>query len=222
MLAMTITAPAEQSDVRRSGFLSDRLIIVGRRPLLLAFTLGCGVSMLASGRFTLRLVVDGALSFAFVPLCGLVAYAIVYRLQRGTPQVVGPASTSANATADKEAGHYAEAVDRYFAGNTPWLWWLVALMAAAAILPVRTTDLLAIALTTWVIPIALSVRFDWRLFRTAGRTRALAVADIVLQRAIAWTLATAYFFGIASSSRDFFYLFVEMKDMVDTWVRTML
>jgi hypothetical protein len=181
---------------------SERFLLL-RRPLLLAFVLGCGVSMLASGRFTLRLIVDGTLSFAFVPLCELVAYAVVHKLQRG-------------------AGPFEQAADRYFAGNSPWLWWLVALMAAAAILPVRATDVLSIALITWVIPIALSVRFDWRFFRRAGRTRALAVADIVLQRAIAWTLATAYFFGIASSSRDFFYLFVEMKDMVDTWVRTML
>ena len=190
---------------------SERLLLF-RRPVLLAFVLGSGVSVLAAGRFTLRLIADGALSFAFVPLSELVAYAIVYRLQRGTRQLLGPA----------EAGHYSHAADRYFAGNTPWLWWLVALMTLAAILPVRTTDLLSIALVTWVIPIALSIRIDWRLFRAAGRTPALAVADIVLQRAIAWTLATGYFFGIASSSRDFFYLFVEMKDMVGTWVRTML
>jgi len=183
-----------------------------RRSIFLAFVLGCGVSMLASGRFTLRLIADGALSFAFVPLCELAAFAVVYRLQRGTRRAMGTA----------KAGHYGQAADRYLAGNTPWLWWLVALMAAAAILPVRTTDLLAIALTTLVIPIALSVRFDWRHFRTAGRTPALAVTDIVVQRAIAWTLAAVYFLGIASSSRDFFYLFVEMKDMVDTWIRTML
>jgi len=181
---------------------SERLLLL-RRPLLLVFVLGCGVSILAAGRFTLRLIVDGALSFAFVPLCELAGYALVYRLQGGSRP-------------------FSQAADRYLAGNTWWLWWLVALMAAAAILPVRTTDLLSIALITSVIPMALSVRFDWRLFRRAGRTRALAVTDIVLQRAIAWTLATAYFFGIASSSRDFFYLFVEMKDMVDTWVRTML
>jgi hypothetical protein len=181
---------------------SERFLLL-RRPLLLAFVLGCGVSMLASGRFTLRVIVDGTLSYAFVPLCELVAYAVVYKLQRDT-------------------GPFEQAADRYFAGNSPWLWWLVALMTAAAILPVRTTDVLSIALITWVIPIAFSVRFDWQFFRRAGRTRALVVADIVLQRAIAWTLATAYFFGIASSSRDFFYLFVEMKDMVDTWMRTML
>jgi len=181
---------------------SERFLLL-RRPLLLAFLLGCGVSMLASGRFTLRLIVDGTLSFAFVPLCELVAYAIVYRLQRGT-------------------GRFAQAADRYFAGNTPWLWWLVALMAAGTIQPVRSTDLLPLILITSVIPIALSVRGDWRLFRSAGRTRSLAAADVILQRAMAWTLATAYFFGIASSSRDFFYLFVEMKDVIDTWVRTML
>jgi hypothetical protein len=158
--------------------------------------------MLASGRFTLRLIVDGTVSFAFVPLSELVAYAIVHRLQRGTRR-------------------FAEDADRYFSGHTPWLWWLVALMTASAILPVRTTDLLAIALVTWVIPIALSVWLDWRFFRSAGRTRALAVTDIVLQRAVAWPLATGYFFGIATTRRDFFYLFVEMKDMVGTWVRTM-
>jgi hypothetical protein len=175
-----------------------------RRPLLLAFVLGCGVSILASGRFTLRLIVDGTLSYAFVPLCELVAYAIVYRLQRGTRP-------------------FAEAADRYFAGNTPWLWWLVALMVAAAIQPARTTDhLLPLILITSPIPIALSVRIDWRLFRGAGRTRAQATACMILQRVIAWPLATAYFFGIASSSRDFFYLFVEMKDIIVTWFRAVL
>jgi hypothetical protein len=202
--------------------LQDRVIILGRRPLLLAFLLGCGVSMLASGRLTLRLIVDGTLSFAFVPLCELVAYAVVYRLQRGTRSIAHPASASANVTADKEAGHYAQAADRYFAGNTPWLWWLVALMAAAAILPVRTTDLLPLVLMTSVIPIALSVRSDWRFFRRDGRTRARAAADVVLQRAIAWSLATAYFFGLAITSRDFFYLFVEMKDAVVMWMQTVL
>jgi hypothetical protein len=181
----------------------DLVIILGRRPLLLAFLLGCGVSMLASGRFTLRLIVDGTVSFAFVPLCELVAYAIVHRLQRGT-------------------GPFARAADRYFAGNTPWLWWLVALMAAAAIQPVRSTDLLPLILITSVIPIALSVRSDWRFFRSDGRTRARAGADVVLQRAIAWSLATAYFFGVAITRRDFFYLFVEMKDAVVTWMQAVL
>ena len=199
MCAESVAESIPPGVIRRRG----AAVTLWRRPLLLAFVLGCGVSMLASGRFTLRLIVDGTLSFAFVPLCELVGYAIVYRLQRGT-------------------GPFAQAADRYFAGNTAWLWWMVALMTAAAILPARSTDLLPLILITSVIPIALSVRSDWRLFRRDGHTRSRAATDVVLQRVIAWTLATAYFLGIASSSRDFFYLFVEMKDAVDTWVRAML
>ena len=95
-------------------------------------------------------------------------------------------------------------------------------MAAAAITPVRTTDLLPVVFITSVFPIALSVRSDWRLFRGAGRTRALAAAAVVLQRAIAWSLATAWFFGVAITRRDFFYLFVEMKDAIVTWTKAML
>ncbi len=166
--------------------------------------LGCAVSLLASGRLTLRLILDGTLSFAFVPLCELVAYAIVYKVQRGTRP-------------------FAQAVDRYFAGNTPWLWWLVAFMAVGALLPARRLgSVLAPLLFTAPIPIALSVRFDWRLFRADGRTPPQAAADILLQRAIAWSLATAYFFGVAITRRDFFYLFVEMGQEISGWMRMML
>jgi hypothetical protein len=182
----------------------DLVIILGRRPLLLAFLLGCGVSILASGRFTLRLIADGTLSFAFVPLCELVAFAVVYRVQHGTRP-------------------FAQAVDRYFAGNTPWLWWMVAIMAATALLPARRLgSVLAPLLFTSPIPIALSVRFDWRLFRGDGRTRRQATVDILLQRAIAWSLATAYFLGVAITTRDFLYLFVEAGQEISNWVRTML
>jgi hypothetical protein len=50
-----------------------------RRPLLLAFTLGCAVSLLASGRLSARLIVDGAVSFAFVPVFEVLAFAALYR-----------------------------------------------------------------------------------------------------------------------------------------------
>ena len=193
-------ATAPSSAVRQRSSTATLL----RRPLLLAFVLGCGVSLLASGRFTLRLVVDGTLSFAFVPLCELVAYAVVYRLQRG-------------------ARPFAVAADRYFAGNAPWLWWLLALIVATALMPARRLgSILAPILFTAPIPIALSVRFDWRFFRGDGRSAPQAVLDIILQRGIAWALATAYFFGVAITRRDFFYLFVEMGQEISAWARTML
>ncbi|HVG73054.1 MAG TPA: hypothetical protein VM819_19220 [Vicinamibacterales bacterium] len=187
------------SSVERSeGFLFLR------RPLFLAFMLGCGVSVLGSGRFTLRLIADGTLSFAFVPLCQLSAFAVVHRLQHSRLP-------------------FRQAVDRYFAGNTPWLWWMAALMVAAAILPaIRAGSVLPMMLVSIPIPIALSMRFDWRLFRGDGRTRAQAAMDILLQRAIAWSLATAYFLGLAITSRDFFYLFVEAGQAISTWVREIL
>ena len=175
-----------------------------RRPLLLAFMLGCAVSLLASGRLTLRLVIDGTLSFAFVPACELIAFALVHRLQRG-------------------AHPFGQAADRYLAGNVPWLWWLLAMMTAAAVVPAhRLGSLLAPILFTSPIPIALSVRFDWRLFRGDGLSKRQALIGILLQRVIAWPLATAYFLGLASSSRDFFYLFVEMGQEISAWTRTML
>ena len=96
-------------------------------------------------------------------------------------------------------------------------------MAVIALLPARRLgSILAPLLFTSPLPIALSVRFDWRLFRGDGRTQRQAAVDIVLQRAIAWSLATAYFLGVAITRRDFFYLFVEAGDEISNWVRTML
>jgi hypothetical protein len=96
-------------------------------------------------------------------------------------------------------------------------------MAATALLPARRLgSILAPILFTAPIPIVLSVHFDWRLFRGDGRTRRQATVDILLQRATAWSLATAYFLGVALTTRDFFYTFVEMGQEISAWARTML
>ena len=163
------------------------------RPLLLALFLGFGVSLLTSGRFTLRLIVDGALSFAFVPLCEFAGFVAVYRVTVTSPPL-------------------SQAVDRFFAGNTPWLWWLLSIMVAASLLPAeRHGSLMAPILLSAPIPIALSLALDLRFFRDVmGRTTGRAVFDLALQRIIAWSAATAYFLGVAITTRDFLYLFVEM------------
>ena len=100
---------------------------------------------------------------------------------------------------------------------------MLALLVVAAILPaVRVGSVLPMILITIPIPIVLSVRFDWRLFRADGRTRGQAAMDIVVQRAIAWSLAMAYFLGLAITSRDFLYLFVEMGEAISAWLRQLL
>ena len=43
-----------------------------------------------------------------------------------------------------------------------------------------------------------------------------------MQRAVAWSAATAYFFGVALTTRDFLYTFVEMGQEISNWVGTML
>jgi hypothetical protein len=75
-------------------------------------------------------------------------------------------------------------------------------------------------LITAVVPIALSVRFDLRFCREMlSRTRGQAVVDVALLRMLAWSGATAYFFGVAITitRRDFLYLFVEMWDLIAGW-----
>ena len=177
-----------------------RMWLLARRPLLLALVLGFGISLIVTGRFTVRLIADGALSFAFVPLAELAGFALVYRFGHRTLS-------------------FAEAVDGFFAGNTPWLWWLLGIMTATVVLPVlQHGGLLAPLLLASPIPIVLSVRHDLRFFRDAlGATRGRARIDVSLQRIVSWSAATAYFFAVAITSRDFFYLFVEMWDLIVGW-----
>ena len=188
---------------------SERLLL--RRPLFLALLLGYGVSILGSGRFTLRLIVDGTLSFAFVPLCELFGFAAVYALSRSGSHT-------------QRFRPFASASDRFFATNVPWLWWSVGLLVVAAILPARRLgSVLGPLLMTAPIPIVLSAVLEWRLLRReVGLGLGRAATCLFVQRAIAWSAATAYFLGVAITRRDFLYLFVEMWQEMGNWVETML
>ena len=86
------------------------LWVLLRRPLRLLFVCGCVVSLSASGRLSARLIADGAVSFAFLPVFSLLALAAVYRR---SPRRVS----------------FAHAADLFFAANAPWLLWLVAFAA---------------------------------------------------------------------------------------------
>ena len=173
-----------------------------RRPLLLALILGCAVAVLASGRFTLRLIVDGALSMAFVPACQVLGLAAVYPLRR--TQV-----------------SFAEAVDRFFGGNTIWLVWIFVFMVTVVVVPVtEQAHLDGPVLISSMLPILWSVAVDRRFFaEVMGRTGWHGALDITIERLVAWLAAMLYFLGVALDGRlgEMFYIFVEMRDAIVAW-----
>jgi hypothetical protein len=154
-----------------------------RRPLLLALALGCTVSMLTSSRLSARFIVDGAISFAFVPIFEVMALAIVYRL---APRRIP----------------FSRAVDLLCAANGPWLLWLIALGAVCCLQSPRDAAIwtpreLGVALALSIPVIAWSAYLDLNFFREILPRRAGAARDAVLLRAIFWPCALVYFLGYA-------------------------
>ena len=161
--------------------------VLARRPLRLAFVMGCVVSLQASGRLSVRLIADGILSFAFVPLFELASFAIVYRLR---PRAIS----------------FARAVDLFFAANAPWLVWLLAFVTWRGVQTPREATALSIPLL-WTLELSLlvvaawSAYIDWRFFREVlPRPSGSAGRDLALQRAIGWSCTILYFFGYAIPS----------------------
>src|SRR5437667_7773089 len=73
-----------------------------RRPLLLLFAMGLVLSLASSTRVSPRVVLDGMISFAFVPIVEILALGTVYlRADRAIP--------------------FTRAVDLFLVSNSPWL-----------------------------------------------------------------------------------------------------
>jgi hypothetical protein len=164
--------------------MKDRsaLWVVVRRPLTFLFVCGCVVSMWTSGRLTVRLIADGMVSFAFLPAFQLLAFAIVYRRAR-RPLPFGSAA------------------HRFFGGNGPWLWWLLAFAALRCLLtPLQAGAppqlLLDFVKATIAVVLAWSAYVDYRFFRDVLLAPDGA-RDLILQRAIGLAGGAVYFFGIA-------------------------
>lgn len=162
-----------------------------RRPLLFAFVLGCAVSAAGSGRFSLDLIADGMVSFAFVPAGELAAFAIVYWYWYW----IGRRRSGAGL----EPLPFAQAADAFFVGNAPWLLWVVVLLAAAVVVtPRESMSLFMPAIYSSVVPLTWAAYLDFQFFRRVmSRTAGAALAHVVVYRAIAWSLILGYFLGIA-------------------------
>ena len=168
-----------------------KLWVLLRRPLLLLLVLGCFVSIEASGRFSARLVADGMISFAFVPIVEATSFALVWR-SHGRPMA------------------FPLALDRFCASDLPWLLWLLAFMAVRAIeSPLQAASLPAWAFWMWgLLLVAAAIRavqLDLHFFRTTIAP-ARPLRALFVQRGVAWTGALGYFFGIAAWSYVVGYL----------------
>jgi hypothetical protein len=151
--------------------------LVVRRPLLVLFVIACTVSFLASRRLSVRLIADGGLSFAFVPICQVLAFAAAYTIgHRPLP--------------------FSRAADLFFAGYTPWLLWLIGLCAVSAVTWPMYWSLTLFELSA-VPAVAWSGYVDYRFFRDVmDRPPAAAARALMVQRAIGWVGVIGYFVGI--------------------------
>ena len=181
--ARILRSPAAAFRALNADTRSDSWVLA-RRPLLLLFVMGCVVSLQASGRLSARLIVDGMLSFAFIPLFELASLAIVYRVR---PRPIP----------------FARAVDLFFAANAPWLVWLLAFVTLRSVQTPRQATAPPIALL-WAVELSLlivaawSAYIDLQFFREVlPRSDRAAARDLMLQRTIGWSSTILYFLGIA-------------------------
>jgi len=156
-----------------------------RRPLLLLFAMGMLLSLHSSGRLSVRAVADGMVSFAFLPACEILAVGVVY--WRGDRRL-----------------RFARVVDAFFTSHAPWLLWIVGFcLWRFTESPLQASALSATAIrittATLLVPAVWSAYLDLHFFRVVMPRRAgRAMTDLLLQRAIGWTGALGYFFGIAA------------------------
>jgi hypothetical protein len=154
-----------------------------RKPLFLLGALAFAFSVAATGRFTLRLVADGIVSFAFIPVLGIAALAVVARTR-------------------PDARSFRSTIDLFFTGYGPWLVWLMVFATVNAIVPARELGPWIVALEiSLLLPAGWAVVVDFYFFREVlHRTRTGAITAVVVHRLIGWIGLVAYFGGRAAWS----------------------
>jgi hypothetical protein len=149
-----------------------------KRPLFLAFLLGCTISLVTSPGLSLRLAAGATIYWSFVPLAGIASLIAVCRRNRnGLP--------------------LARAIDLYFSGQGPWALWLIGLGAIWSFLPPARA--FAVSNPFWLygaasVAIVWSGWIDFCFFRLVlRRGRAGAWGGLLLQRLISWSLVILIF-----------------------------
>jgi hypothetical protein len=146
-----------------------------KRPLMLAFFLGCTVSILTSRALTLRLLVPAMAAWAFLPLIEVGALAIVCRKDRhGIP--------------------FSSLIDKFFQGFGPWLFWMTGMCGIWAVLSPASQPVDWTISVVWLdagvlIAAVRSLYIDFGFFQSVlQRSRGRARRDLILHRAVSWSL----------------------------------
>ncbi len=155
-----------------------------RRPIFVAFSLACGVTLMAAEPFDPRLVASSMIGWAFVPVCeALTLVAVVWHTRKRIA--------------------ISRAIDLYFTGHAPWLLWFIALSLDWSLQPAHFAPSFMfyrfrfLAAGT-LLAMAWSCYIDYCCLRVAlARTPLRALRDLALQRATSWTLII-FIFGWGS------------------------
>jgi hypothetical protein len=167
--------------VTTSKITPDGTWMALRRPMLVALVIGCVVSLLDARVLTARLAIPAAFWWTYVPLL----------------EILGLFAAS---PAARRSGSWQRTIDLFFTGHGPWLLWMVALAAGFAFIPtVRIFSWVPhvrIALDSAVVIVAWSAYIDYQFFRRVLKQSAWrAGRDLLVQRAISWTLGLTIFVG---------------------------
>ena len=147
-----------------------------RKPLLIAFLLGCTVSCVTSAGLTARIVIPATVYWSFIPLVQIASLPLV-------------------CWADRDRVSLARAIDRFFAGYLPWTIYLIGLAAIWSFLSPPEQRLSSTISVVWLEAGALvaalwSVFIYYRFFRfVLCRTAGTAVRDLLIQRFVSWSVA---------------------------------
>jgi len=164
--------------------VSDAWIAL-RRPLFVAFVLGCTISLTATGRLTLTLIAGSMVAWAFVPAFEALGFAVATR------RIVTPLP-------------FSRRLDAFFAGHGPWTLYAILVGAIAAFLTpwqmnawgsvfMTAIEILggAVAIRSWFIDVA--------FYRVVlNRSKREAVRDALIQRAVCWPAIGVWFAGYAA------------------------
>ena len=149
-----------------------------KRPLLLAFFLGCTVSFLTSGTLTLRLIGPAMIYWSVVPFIEIATLAAV-------------------CWSNRQAIPFPRLIDSFFRGYGPWLLWLVVMCAIWFFLSPSAKSFDGTVSIAWLgaggaLAVAWSLYIDFSFFRSVlRRSPAGAARALALQRLLSWSLIMA-------------------------------